>query len=84
MGSNVLIDEDNGLMKIGSKRAPFSVKKGNIIYGLILKLLDHVGILLTLMIKEQGYWRVSTLITSLMICLPTISYMTSSSDVVIL
>ena len=30
MGSNVLIDEDNGLMKIGSNRAPFSVKKGNI------------------------------------------------------
>lgn len=30
MGTNVTIDEDGGLMKIGDHQAPFSVKKGEI------------------------------------------------------
>ena len=60
MGSDASIDEDNGLLKIGSDRAPFSVNKGNI--WPYLKVLGPVGILLTLMIKEVEYWRVSILI----------------------
>ena len=30
MGIDASIDEDNGLLKIGSDQGPFSVKKGNI------------------------------------------------------